>query len=129
MTPAVDDAFEWASGATGRILRCRPLSVVATHVFTTRDVSFRGARAGDDERKLAASFQVSSDEVVTVRQVHGRVVLLVTPGAALAAADADAIVSTDPSRAIAVRVADCVPVLLADSRRRVVAAVHAGWRG
>ena len=61
------------------------------------------------------------------RQVHGtRVMSAVSAGPAPAA---DALASRTPGLLVGVVTADCMPVLLADRRRRVVAAVHAGWRG
>lgn len=41
----------------------------------------------------------------------------------------DAMVTNQPGILLSIRTADCHPILLADSRRRVVAAIHAGWRG
>lgn len=41
----------------------------------------------------------------------------------------DALLDDTPGSVVAVKTADCIPVLLADERRRAVAAVHAGWRG
>jgi hypothetical protein len=66
-----------------------------------------------------------------LRQVHGRDTVI---GDHLAIGDdilreADIVLTRDPSRAIAVQAADCVPLLIADSRLGVVAAAHAGWRG
>jgi YfiH family protein len=71
--------------------------------------------------------------LVEVHQVHGGGVRVVRAGEALAAHDtgsikADAIV-TDSDGVVAVRVADCAPVLLSSADGRVVSAVHAGWRG
>jgi YfiH family protein len=41
----------------------------------------------------------------------------------------DALLENFPGSVVAVKTADCIPILLADERRRAVAAVHAGWRG
>jgi YfiH family protein len=65
-----------------------------------------------------------------VHQIHGDKVAVALRGESFDCnTKADAVVSDDPTRVAAVRVADCVPVLLATRDGAVVAAVHAGWRG
>ena len=46
-----------------------------------------------------------------------------------AVASTDALVTADPGTALAILVADCVPIILADPQAGVLACVHAGWRG
>ena len=69
--------------------------------------------------------------VIQGRQVHGcKVAVVDRPGMTREELDGyDAFVTRLPGVAIGVRTADCVPVLLYDPVKRVVAAVHAGWKG
>ena len=65
---------------------------------------------------------------VFLKQVHGVAVLPLhadTPDGT----EADACISQVPGVACTIMVADCLPLLLTDTRGRVVAAAHAGWRG
>jgi polyphenol oxidase len=41
----------------------------------------------------------------------------------------DGVMTAEPGILLSIRIADCLPLLLVDPRRRVVAAVHSGWRG
>ena len=67
-------------------------------------------------------------DYTSVKQVHSDVVHHASrQGECLG--QGDALVSGQPGVMIGVRTADCVPVLLVDPERRIVAAVHAGWRG
>ena len=91
-----------------------------------------GGSVGDDpacviDNRRAVAEMVACTGLALVRQVHGRdvAVLRAIPEEPPAA---DAVVSEQAGIAIAVQVADCVPVLLADLSGGSVAAVHAGWR-
>ncbi|MGA7785224.1 MAG: peptidoglycan editing factor PgeF [Candidatus Acidiferrales bacterium] len=66
--------------------------------------------------------------LTVLHQIHSDVIHLVekAPDAPLRG---DALISNTPGVLLGVQTADCVPVLLADTRRRAVAAIHAGWRG
>ena len=69
--------------------------------------------------------------VIQGHQVHGsRVAIVNRPGMTREELEGfDAFVTNLPGVAIGVRTADCVPVLLYDPVRRVVAAIHTGWKG
>ncbi len=74
---------------------------------------------------------VALDNMLLVKQVHGAEVTLAprTRTRPWSRPEADVIVTDDPHVAIGVRVADCVPILLAEDTGTAVVAIHAGWRG
>ena len=127
--PAVAAGFRWDETDAGLVLRSEALDPYAHHVCTTRKLEFRDRRPSPDYDRLAGLLMVTPDHLITVTQVHGSIVFTASDEPSREQPDADAIVLSDPQRAATVRVADCVPVLIADRHRRVVAAIHAGWRG
>jgi YfiH family protein len=68
------------------------------------------------------------EPLATVKQIHSATCVF-AEGRSGVLAEADAVIENVPGHAIAVKTADCIPVLLADERHRAVAAIHAGWRG
>jgi len=75
--------------------------------------------------RLSANWPPES--LATAKQIHSDQVLLVAePGSF---GPGDALICAKPGVSVAIRTADCLPVVIVDSRTRAVAAVHAGWRG
>jgi polyphenol oxidase len=109
--------------------------------YATLNLSFAvgddAANVRENRRRVAAALGVSLDAFVFAAQVHGQRVAVVSAAdrgrGALAADDAigpaDALVTAEPGTALAVLVADCVPIVLYDAATHVLACVHAGWRG
>lgn len=115
------------------------------HGFSTRLAGFSKAYRGkalnlgfthDDDRgaveRNRTAFLRAIDAkgwpLVTLRQIHSDVVLRVDEPPTLPLTG-DALVTSAPGLVIAVKTADCLPVLLVDTKTRAIAAIHAGWRG
>jgi len=137
MRPQLGDGFSWTERAVAPALVCRPLEQYADHLFTTRSWPLgaadtdpaSGARAWAD---VAAALDVSPGDLRRARQVHGSSVVIVRPDSPResgALPDADILITSDRTFVLAVQAADCVPLLMADTRLGCVAAAHAGWRG
>jgi YfiH family protein len=95
-----------------------------------------GDHVGDDpaavaanRKRLGAAIGLGDDGVVWMDQVHGDHVVTVDGPVDGVVDNTDGLVTTTPRLALAVVTADCVPVLMADARAGVVAAVHAGRVG
>jgi YfiH family protein len=84
----------------------------------------------ENYRRLHAAADLADRRRIWVFQSHGPRVVEVASGVETGAAVlADGLITAQPEVALAVRYADCAPVLLADPQAGRVAALHIGWRG
>jgi YfiH family protein len=130
--PRVGRGFQWRLTAFGPALVCLHLEVTARHLFTTRPWKLGSRRTPRRDAWTEVATACSASSLLWLNQVHGRAVAVaervhLADGDDLP--DADIAVSATSSKGVAVRSADCVPILLADRQTGAVAAAHAGWRG
>jgi polyphenol oxidase len=87
--------------------------------------------SGSEGGRSSLAPEASLDRcLVTLRQIHSDII---HPLHSFSPDDwpreGDALITAQPGILLSVQTADCMPILIADDNRRVVAAVHAGWRG
>jgi polyphenol oxidase len=98
-----------------------------------------GFTADDDREVVTANRRLLAEAItgnaetplVAIRQIHSSV--LVLSGGKDAVRErpckGDGLMTDQPGVLLGIQTADCIPVLVADRKRRAVAAFHAGWRG
>ena len=137
--PAAPDRFRWDT-LSG--VRADPLeALMSSHFPAHHGFTCRVRNRGSGASLLGVRDQVEADldlleraagipAVHFLRQVHGDDVHVVSGLARPAGPPfGDALVTRIPGTAVAIKAADCVPVLLADPVSGAVAGAHAGWRG
>jgi len=113
--------FSMRPGGVSRLGGERVLNLGATDWDTRKSVA-------DNRALFRAALNAEKMQLAELQQCHTDILHVVsTPPKD--ARRGDALITRSPSLLLAVKTADCVPVLLADTKGHAIAAVHAGWRG
>lgn len=89
---------------------------------------FGNRKIGTEESEIRKQFDLS--KVAQLKQIHsGDVIVLNDIETHRNSTEGDALVTSLRGVGIGIRTADCVPILITDHNKSVIAAVHAGWRG
>ncbi|MHB9096239.1 MAG: peptidoglycan editing factor PgeF [Syntrophales bacterium] len=114
---------------------CTRRGGVSEGPFSSLNAGFlAGDREGDVRRNLAIvgeAFAIPRDRLVLMGQVHGEKICVIDGDEPLPECipECDGLITARPGVALAIRTADCVPILFVDRVRRVIGVAHAGWRG
>lgn len=86
------------------------------------------SRVEKNRERFTKSIGASALKLIGLKQIHSCIIHAVDapPDQLL---QGDALITRTPGVLLTVQTADCIPILLADTRTRAVAAIHSGWRG
>jgi len=87
-------------------------------------------RVHENRRRFLSALRLEKAHLVTLHQVHSnRVYIIEDISRQWNQSEGDALATRVENAALAVKTADCLPVLIADPACNAVAAVHSGWKG
>lgn len=92
------------------------------HVFDNKD------DVCQNRELFASSLGLKADNMLYMNQIHGSEVVIVNHMLS-EVPTCDALVTNLPKIALCVLTADCIPIILVDTKNNAIAAIHAGWRG
>ncbi|HKJ80314.1 MAG TPA: laccase domain-containing protein, partial [Prolixibacteraceae bacterium] len=84
---------------------------------------------GENRNQLARLLRINENQLFFPRQTHSNCVAEIHNPIQSGLQNIDALVTNEKATCLCVQTADCVPILLFDPVKNVIAAVHAGWRG
>lgn len=122
-------------GRTGELNLTLTAGDSAANVRRNRQLFLQAIGAGG-KATASAMAKVSADSrlrLLLLRQIHSGLILAGTPAVAAVETQSlprgDGWIVAQPGLLAGIQTADCLPILVADVRQRIVAAFHAGWRG
>jgi YfiH family protein len=123
--PWLIHGFSTRAGGVSRVYGGKSLNLGFTREDSRRAVEQNRAAF---LRQLGAIRKGREWPLVTVRQIHSDLIHCISkiPETGLAG---DGVVTRTPGLLLAILTADCLPVILADTKRRTIGVFHAGWRG
>jgi YfiH family protein len=86
-------------------------------------------RVIENRKRFFQALGAEEMRVVALRQIHSDVVHRIDGPEEGQALQGDALITQKRGVLLTIQTADCVPILLADTKKRAVAAIHSGWRG
>ncbi len=89
-----------------------------------------GEKASKNRERFLSALHLGDAQLITLHQIHSdRVYIIEDIVSQWNQSEGDALATRVEGIALAVQVADCLPILIADPANNAVAAVHSGWRG
>jgi len=113
---------------------CPGLNGMLIHGFSTKLPSAGGCSRHEkiyrQRQEFCGALQVNAPSLLRMQQVHGdRIFMAKDPVSQLDAGEYDGAVTNSTSVALSVVTADCLPILIYEQNKKIIGAVHAGWKG